>query len=60
MGNVLTVFRLNSLIFIINDEVNYKEQAMKRFLKEEIECNNDKVNAMTKEGDEVYCTKLWL
>ena len=29
---------------------------MKRFLKEEIECNNDKVNAMTKEGDEVYCS----
>lgn len=56
MGNVLTVFRLNSLIFIINDEVNHKEQAMKRFLKEEIECNNDKVNAMTKEGDEVYCS----
>lgn len=24
MGNVLTVFRLNSLIFMINDEVNYK------------------------------------
>ena len=29
---------------------------MKRFLKEEIECNNDKVDAMTKEGDEIYCT----
>ena len=47
-SNICLSFLTNYLL-ILGD----KRKKMKKFLSEEIDCNNDNINAYTKEGDKI-------